>query len=78
VTPEQRRARAYAAQALMHDPTLTEGWEVIEDELIEDWAKPQPFDDPRAIARREAIYKELQLLRRLRLKLAGFAGAARE
>jgi hypothetical protein len=78
VTPEQRRARAYAAQALMQDPTLIAGWEIIESEIVEDWAKPQPHDDPRAVSRREALYRELQLLRRLRQKLAGFAGQARE
>lgn len=78
MTPEQRRARGYAARALIEDPTLQAGWDILETEIIEDWAKPQSHDDPRAVARREGLYKELQLLRRLRQKLAGFAGAARE
>lgn len=78
MTPEQRRARAYAAQALMNDPTLQEGWGLIEAELIAEWSKPQPWDAPRAVARRESIYAELQMLRRLRQRLANFAGSARE
>lgn len=78
MSPEQRRARGYAAQALMNDPTLQEGWALIEAELIADWSKPMSWDDPRATARREGLYVELQMLRRLRQKLASFAGSARD
>lgn len=78
MTPEQRRARAYAAKALIDDPTLQEGWGLIEADIIEEWSKPQPWGDERAKARREAIYIELQVLRRLRQRLASFAGQARD
>lgn len=78
VTPEARRARAYAAQALLKDETLQGGWTDIEAELIAEWSKPQPWDDDRAKARREGLYVELQMLRRLRQKLASFAGQARD
>jgi len=78
VTPEQRKARGYAAKALIDDPTLQDAWSDIEAELIAEWAKPQPWGDDRAVARREGLYVELQMLRRLRQKLASFAGHARD
>lgn len=78
MTPEARRARAYAAQALLKDETLTAGLDEIEAELIAEWAKPQPWGDERATARREGLYVELQMLRRLRQKLASYAGQARD
>ena len=78
MTPEERRARSYAAQALMDDPTLQAGWNDIEAELIAEWAKPTGYDDPRAQAKREAIWLELQVLRKLRQRLASFAGLARD
>lgn len=78
VTAEQRRARGYAAKALIDDPTLQEGWRLIEAELIEEWAKPASWSDERAKAVREGLYVELQMLRKLRQRLASFAGQARE
>ena len=72
MTPEQRRGRAYAAQALMRDPVLQEAWDLIEHELREDWEK-SIF--PR---KRDRLWTELRHIRRLRQKLAGFAGQARE
>lgn len=78
MTPEQRRARGYAAKALMDDPTLQEGWALIEAELTAELLKPAPWSDERAKAVREALWIEIQLLRRLRSKLANFAGQARD
>lgn len=78
MTPEARRARSYAAKALLEDETLQGGWKLIETELIEEWAKPAPWDDPRATAKREGLYVELQMLRRLRQKLANFAAQTRD
>jgi hypothetical protein len=78
VTPEQRRARAYAAQALMDDPTLQAGWDAIEADLIAEWRKPAPWHDDRAKAARERIWTELQMLANLRQRLASFAGQARD
>lgn len=72
MTPEQRRARAYAAQALMSDPTLQEGWEHIENELRQQW---EACWWPR---KRNRIWADLRHLRQLRQRLSVFAGQTRE
>jgi hypothetical protein len=72
VTPEQRRARAYAAQAMIADETLQAGWAELEAELREKWERC-PF--PRI---RDRYYHELKHVRALRGKLASFAGQARD
>ena len=72
MTPEQRRARAYAAQALVNDPTLQNAWNEIEAELTADWGNCLFF------WRRERLWIELRTVRKLRQKLASFAGQARE
>lgn len=75
---QERRARAYAAQALIADPTLQSGWDELEADLIAEWAKPTGYDDPRAQDKRESIWRELQGLRKLRQRLASFAAQARD
>lgn len=75
---EERKARAYAAKALMDDPTLNEAWKHIEDELIAEWAKPAPWEDDRAKAKRDRIWIELQTLRSFRQRLATFAAQGRD
>lgn len=72
MTPEERRARGYAAQALMNDPTLKEGWDELENELRAEW---ENCIFPR---KRDRIWTELRHLVALRRKLAKFAGQARE
>ena len=72
VTPEQRRARSYAAQALINDPTLQNAWDDLEAEYAEEWGNCLFF------WRRERIWIELQTVRKLRRKLASFAGQSRE
>lgn len=72
MTPEERRARAYAAKALMEDPTLKQGWELIENEMREEWESSWL---PR---KRNRIWTQLRHLKALRQKLASFAGQARE
>ena len=72
MTPEQRRARSYAAKALMEDQTLQDGWAQIEDDLRRDWER---CILPR---RRDRIWNELKHLRALRGKLATFAGQVRD
>lgn len=72
MTPEQRRARAYAAQALVNDPTLQDAWAEIEAELTEEWGNCLLF------WRRERLWIELRTVRKLRQKLASFAGHARD
>ncbi len=76
--PEERRARAYAAQALMNDPTLQEGWDSIEADLVEEMLKPAPWNDERAKDARHRVWVEIQMLRNLRSRLASFAGQARD
>lgn len=70
MTPEQRRARGYAAKALMDDPTLQAGWAELENELRGQW---EGCWLPR---RRDRIWTELKHLRGLRQRLAGFAAQA--
>lgn len=76
--PEERKARAYAAQALLNDETLQQGWNEIEADLIAEWAKPAGYGDERAKAAREAIWIELQVLRKLRQRLASFSALGRD
>lgn len=70
--PEERRARAYAARALMDDPTLQQGWAEIENELRAQW---EACWLPR---KRDRLWNELRHLKGLRQKLASFAGHARD
>lgn len=78
MTPEQLRARGYAAKALLDDQTIQDGWASIEADLISEWMKPAGFNDTRAQEVREGIWREIQTLRKLRQRLASFAGMARE
>lgn len=72
MTPEERRARAYAAQALIDDPTLRQGWEALENELREQW---ESCWLPR---KRDRLWTELRHLKALRQKLAAYASHARD
>jgi hypothetical protein len=72
VTPEQRRARAYLAQSLMRDDVMQQAWAELENELREEWERSFL---PR---KRDRIWNELRHVRRLRQKLASFAGHARD
>lgn len=72
MSPEARRARAYAAKALMEDETLQQGWEQLENELRAQW---EACWLPR---KRDRIWTELRHIRALRQKLASFAAQARD
>lgn len=72
MSPEQRRARAYAAQAMLNDPTHREAWDLIENELRESW---EACSWPR---KRNRIWAELRAVRQLRHKIASFAAQARD
>ena len=72
MTPEQRRARAYAARVLIEDETLQQGWADIENELRAQW---EACWLPR---KRDRLWTELRTLKALRHKLAQFAGHARD
>lgn len=72
MTPEQRRARAYAAQALIKDDILQAGWTELENDLRTQW---EACWLPR---KRDRIWNELKHIRALRGKLASFAGQARD
>ena len=70
--PEERRARAYAAHALMNDPTLHGGWDELANALRAQWeASWWP-------AKRNRIWSQLRHLKLLRQKLASFAGQSRD
>jgi hypothetical protein len=70
VTPEQRRARGIAAQVLLEDDTIKQGWADIEADItaqmIACWL-------PR---KRDRLWTELRTLKALRSKLASYAGHA--
>jgi hypothetical protein len=72
VTPEQRKARAYAARALIDDATIQSGWLEIENDIRAQW---EACWLPR---KRDRLWTELRHLRALRHKLATFAGHARD
>lgn len=71
MTPEERRARAYAAQALRKDETLNAAWVAIENDLRTQWE--------RAMLKRtrERIWHELKAVKSLRQKLSSFAAQDR-
>lgn len=72
MTPEELRARAYAAQAMLDDPTLQQGWQQIEDELRSQW---EACWLPR---KRDRIWSQLRHLKALKTRLASFAAEARD
>jgi hypothetical protein len=72
MTPETRRARAYAARAMLDDPILSEGWAELENELRAQW---EACWLPR---KRDRLWNELRHLKALRHKLATYAGHARD
>jgi hypothetical protein len=67
VSPELRRARAYAAKALLEDATIKQGWEQLETELREQW---EACWLPR---KRDRIWSQLRHIKALRQKLASYA-----
>jgi hypothetical protein len=70
MTPDQRKARAYAAIALLDDDTITQGWIEIENDLRAEWEKSIL---PR---KRDRIWSELKHLKALRHRLASYASHA--
>ena len=72
MTPEQRRARAYAAKALIEDETLKAAWAEIENDIRAAW---ESCWLPR---KRDRLWNELRHLKALRSKLANMAGHARD
>lgn len=79
MTPEQRRARAYAAKALIDDPTIKEGLDAIEQDIIDAWiSSGSGWGAWFSTRKRERLWIELRTVRALRQKLAGFASQGRE
>ena len=72
MTPEARRARGIAAQALLEDETIKAGWQDIENELHREWENCGRFQK----RKRETLLNELRHLRALRYRLASYAGHA--
>ena len=70
MTPEQRRARGIAAEALLNDETLQAAWAELENDLRSQW---EACWLPR---KRDRIWNELRHVRALRKKLASYAGHA--
>lgn len=72
MTPEARRARAYAARAMIDDQMLQQGWAEIERDLREEW---EACWLPR---KRDRIWNQLRHLKSLRKKIGSYAGHARD
>ena len=70
MSPEARRARGIAAEGLLKDETLQQGWTEIEADLRAQW---EACWLPR---KRDRIWNELRHLRALRKRLATYAGHA--
>ena len=70
MTPEARRMRGVAAQALINDETIQNGWADIENELRAQW---EACIWPR---KRDRLWAELKTLKALRSKLASYASHA--
>ena len=70
MTPEARRARGIAARLLVEDATVNAAWDEIENELREKWEASWL---PRT---RDRLWSELRHIRKLRAKLASYAGHA--
>ena len=69
---EERRARAYAARALMDDPTIKAAFDNLEQELRTSW---ETCWLPR---KRDRLWTELRTIKALRQQLASFASQARD
>jgi hypothetical protein len=79
MTPEQRRARAYAAKALLDDETIKEGWALIEKDILDAWINSGGgWGKWFAQRRRERLWIELRAVKQLRQYLANFAAQGRE
>ena len=72
MTPAERRGRAYAARALVDDPTLNNAFDDIEADIRTQW---EACWLPR---KRDRLWTELRTVRALRRRLASFAGQARD
>ena len=70
MTPEQRRARGIAAQCILNDDTIQQGWTDIQNDLRAQW---EACLLPR---KRDRIWNELKHLKALRQRLASYAGHA--
>ena len=70
MSPEARRMRGVAAESLLKDETLQQGWAEIEADLRAQW---EACWLPR---KRDRIWNELRHLKALRKRLATYAGHA--
>ena len=70
MTPEKRRARGIAAQAILNDATLQDAWAELENDLRDQW---EACLLPR---KRDRIWNELKHVRALKVKLAQYSSHA--
>ena len=70
MSPEQRRMRGVAAESLLKDETLQQGWAEIEADLRAQW---EACWLPR---KRDRIWTELRHLKALRARLAQYTSHA--
>lgn len=70
MTPQERRARGIAANALLNDATLQAAWQELENDLRAQW---EACWLPR---KRDRIWTELRHLKAMRQRLANYASHA--
>lgn len=76
MTPEARRARAFAAKALIEDATIKQGWDEIENDIRAQWEDCGTWGDILSRRKRDRLWIELKVIKALRQKLASYAGHA--
>lgn len=79
MTPEARRARAYAAKALIGDETVNAAFDEIEGDIRREWEGcGATWGSWLWTRKRDRLWIELRTVQALRRKLASFAGHARD
>lgn len=71
---DQRAARGIAAKTLLNDQTLQDGWADIEADLMREWENSLPWQK----RKRELIHGQIKTMKKLRAKLASYAGNIRD
>jgi len=79
MTPAERRGRGFAAKALLADPTITDAFDEIENDICREWANAgSTWGAWFSSRKRDRLWIELRTVQTLRRKLASFAGSARD
>lgn len=75
MSPAERRARGFAAKALLNDPTIIGAIDEIENDIRSEWERTTGWWQTR---KRERLAVELRWMKSIRQRLASFAGQSRD